>query len=345
MPNNIPKHGFKFDIAISLLKEDLSYAQSLFEVFNQYELKTFLYPHNQSEIANNNGIDVFTKTFRDDARVVVLLYRQGYGDTYYTRIEHSAIQERYLKEGAGFCVLIPLDDNKPAWFPAFQIYTSNKMSSKEIGELILHKLVDLGGELKQKSFEEYINDGIQLWKNKSKHYRELSTVPSFEYFKTEMKNVQSKFEEKCDFLMQNSLPFYKQTDGLYEGAFRHELVVDSFTFTAYYTPNNDNLAYGNFPGASSQYFTLHLEIYREKANINDWFIRNEKFKINLRPDNTSGWSKIILLGASVESYKTRLLDLNEQSYYDLDSIIYSTNELLEQWFSDYIKIVFDNCKI
>jgi hypothetical protein len=48
---SVKESKYNFDIAFSLLHKDLPYAQSIYDELGQYNLKTFLYQHNQKELA------------------------------------------------------------------------------------------------------------------------------------------------------------------------------------------------------------------------------------------------------------------------------------------------------
>src|SRR5690349_15489334 len=54
-----------------------------------------------------------------DARVVVILYREPWGQTDWTRIEETAITDRCLKKGWQSLLFVQLDDESaiPQWLP------------------------------------------------------------------------------------------------------------------------------------------------------------------------------------------------------------------------------------
>ena len=63
-------------------------------------MSTFIYTKNQEEIAGKDGENTFNKVFGEEARVVVVLYRKGWGNTSWKRIEETAIKNnRALIEG------------------------------------------------------------------------------------------------------------------------------------------------------------------------------------------------------------------------------------------------------
>ena len=51
---------------------------------------TFVFSERQKELAGTNGVAQFTSLYEVRARLVVVLYRAGYGETKWTKIEESA---------------------------------------------------------------------------------------------------------------------------------------------------------------------------------------------------------------------------------------------------------------
>ena len=59
-----------------------------------------------------------------DARVVVVLYRTGWGETPFTRIEMNAIKGRAFDTGYDFTIFIPVEKGVglPPWLPKTQLW-------------------------------------------------------------------------------------------------------------------------------------------------------------------------------------------------------------------------------
>lgn len=109
---------FKYDAALSLLDADLATAKSIAGLLEQ-RIGVFLYSERQLELAGTDGADEFTSVFRRDARVVVVLLRNHWGSTKWTRIEETAIKNRGFDEGYDFLLVVPLDGSTsiPDWVP------------------------------------------------------------------------------------------------------------------------------------------------------------------------------------------------------------------------------------
>src|SRR4051794_39241639 len=100
----------EYDIAISFLHRDESLALQLFNRLAE-TFHVFVYSKRQESLAGTDGLETFRRTFRSDSRLVVVLYRDGWGKTPWTRVEEQAIQDRFLKEGWNWLLFATLDAN------------------------------------------------------------------------------------------------------------------------------------------------------------------------------------------------------------------------------------------
>jgi hypothetical protein len=87
----------KFDVAISFLLKDeplaLQLHSRLSEIFD-----VFVYSKNQEELAGTDGLESFRQIFRHNSSLVVVLYRDEWGKTRWTRVEEAAIKDRAFNE-------------------------------------------------------------------------------------------------------------------------------------------------------------------------------------------------------------------------------------------------------
>jgi len=113
---------FQYDVAFSFLAQDEPLALELDSILSE-RLTTFIYSDRQTEIAGTDGEETFSRVFGTEARIVAVLYRAGWGDTSWTRIEQTAIRNRAYEQGYDFVVFIPLDTSPlPTWLPRTQIW-------------------------------------------------------------------------------------------------------------------------------------------------------------------------------------------------------------------------------
>lgn len=139
---------YDFDVAFSYLAEDESLATQLNDLL-QDRLRTFLYSKRQEEIAGRDGEKSFNAVFGEKSRLVVVLYRAGWGETPWTRIEETAIRNRAYDHGYGFVIFVPLDESSsvPKWLPRTQLWVGLKRWGMEgAAAAIEARVQELGGE-------------------------------------------------------------------------------------------------------------------------------------------------------------------------------------------------------
>lgn len=106
-----------FDVAISFLNEDLGFAAQLRDALAE-SLDVFIYTKKQEELAGTDGLVSFRAVFRHRSRLVVILLRERWGTTPWTRVEMEAVTDRLLKEGSAFLFVIMMEACvPPPWIP------------------------------------------------------------------------------------------------------------------------------------------------------------------------------------------------------------------------------------
>ncbi len=90
-----------YDIAISLCKQDVDFAKKLVNKLNP-SLSVFFYEDKQEELVAKCGPEEFSRIFKLRSKVVVIISRKEWGESFYTQIEKSAILDRLPQEGFVF---------------------------------------------------------------------------------------------------------------------------------------------------------------------------------------------------------------------------------------------------
>ena len=112
---------YKHDVAFSFLAQDLALATRFADALTP--LTSFVFARKQEDLAGTDGQESFRAAFRFDSRLNVILLRDGWGQTPWTRVEEAAIQERCLKDGWDRLLVVNLDGSKPPkWIPAVKLY-------------------------------------------------------------------------------------------------------------------------------------------------------------------------------------------------------------------------------
>jgi hypothetical protein len=115
------------------------------------QLDVFVYPKKQEAIAGTNGLEVFRSAFRNDSRLIVVLFRNGWGETPWTRVEQTAIIERVLADGweCLFFVMVDRAPTPPKWLPATHIrFNLEDFGIDQAVGAIKARLQELGGRLR-----------------------------------------------------------------------------------------------------------------------------------------------------------------------------------------------------
>jgi hypothetical protein len=113
---------YDYDIAFSFLAQDEGTATQINDLL-QDRYKTFLYSERQKELAGTDGEKTFNEVFSEQARTVAVLYRPGWGQSPWTRIEETAIRNRAHDHGYDFATFIAMTDpvTAPRWLPKTRI--------------------------------------------------------------------------------------------------------------------------------------------------------------------------------------------------------------------------------
>lgn len=153
---NNSNDSFKYDVALSFLKRDLKYAKQLATDLEP-ELSTFVYARKKEDLLGQDGMDRFAVIFRREARLTVILYRDGWGGTPWTAFEESHIKDRALHSRMTSFLVIRLDDSDlPPWVPATHMYTSTKSDThSELLRIIKVLARQQGATLKKETAVEY----------------------------------------------------------------------------------------------------------------------------------------------------------------------------------------------
>jgi hypothetical protein len=142
---------FKHDVAFSFLAQDLTLATRFADAL--MPLTSFVFSREQEDLAGTDGQESFRAAFRFDSRLNVILLRDRWGQTAWTRVEKASIQERCLEDGWDRLLVVNLDGSKPpAWLPAVNLYLDLETFPIEqaIG-VIKRKVQELGGDVKPPS--------------------------------------------------------------------------------------------------------------------------------------------------------------------------------------------------
>ncbi len=117
----------EYDVAISFLAKDDPIARALAERLGE-SLKVFYFPRAQEQLAGTDGMETMRKPFLDGSRVTVVLYREPWGETPWTRVEATAIKDGCLAHGWTGLMFVQLDETSklPIWLPRGRVATRRR---------------------------------------------------------------------------------------------------------------------------------------------------------------------------------------------------------------------------
>ncbi len=150
------ERSFEYDVAISFLDRDAPVADELADALRD-RMQVFVYSEAQAELAGKDGQVVLTRVFGEQARVVVVFYRVGWGETPWTRIEATAIQNRAFGKGLDFTVFIPLDQTPsvPEWVPRVRVWMDlERWGINGVAAVVEARVRELGGTPRQETVED-----------------------------------------------------------------------------------------------------------------------------------------------------------------------------------------------
>ena len=206
MENLSTTKTYKWDVAISLSKRDNDFARQLIKAINP-NLKVFFYEDRQEELISKSGPEAFAKTFKEESRVVVILSRDEWSNSFYTEIERNAIIDRTAvkNEGYHFLMVIPMIQGEiPPWYPSTQIYASPfRFSIEEIAHFIEFKVTEEGGIVKALTVEERYQNFIDRVEQKRKIINLQHEDVAVQQAKEEMEILKNCFNNKCKLLQRN----------------------------------------------------------------------------------------------------------------------------------------------
>ena len=132
-----------YDVAVSFAWNDEAVALSLKNGLEP-PLSVFVSSKAQEKLAGRDGNEAFRTVFREQAQLVVILYRPPWGETPWTRVERMAIEEMTHEKGWERLMFVRLDKSPvPKWVPKPHLYL----------DYTIYTLADLVGAIKTRLVE------------------------------------------------------------------------------------------------------------------------------------------------------------------------------------------------
>jgi len=111
----------------------------------------FVYSKAQEHLAGRDGVEAFRTVFRERASLIVILYAPPWGETAWTRVEKTAIEEFAMEAGWEHLIFVRLKDDQPVpkWVPKPHLYLDlTTFTLQDLVGAIKLRLAELGIEAK-----------------------------------------------------------------------------------------------------------------------------------------------------------------------------------------------------
>jgi hypothetical protein len=141
----------EYDVAISFLATDQLIAGELADRLVE-SLKVFYYPRAQEKLAGTDGMESMRMPFVSGSRVTVILYREQWGKTEWTRLEESAIKDGCLARGWSTLMFVQLDEmsKQPRWLPTTHVrFAFERYGIDELVGAIKLRVQEHGGTIEK----------------------------------------------------------------------------------------------------------------------------------------------------------------------------------------------------
>jgi hypothetical protein len=200
--------AYEYDVAISFLADDESLAVSLADSLRD-RLRVFLFSERQKELAGKDGLEEFTSVFGEKARVVTVLYRQGWGTTRWTRVEETAIKNRAFDRGWEFLVVVSLDTSRaPAWLPKTKLWLGfDRYGMPGAASVVEARVQETGGQVREENAIERAERLARIEKNRAERDAFLDSPAGVHGAKAQVAEIFELLQAQVDTLAKLDTPF------------------------------------------------------------------------------------------------------------------------------------------
>jgi hypothetical protein len=226
----VPTKTPEYDLAISFLAQDEPLATQLAdELRDRYRI--FVYSERQKDLAGKDGVDEFSRVFKERSRVVVILFRSGWGDTKWTRVEETAIKERAFESGWDFLVVIALTaEGAPVWLPKTKIWVGwERFGLPAAAAVIDARIQEAGGTSKRESARERAERLARIAERRQERESWLHSSAAVQEAADELEKLFSSLENECSAIESTKATPIRCTRGRYDRVCCVRTPLASFT--------------------------------------------------------------------------------------------------------------------
>src|SRR4030095_16822783 len=195
-------NNFKYEVAFSFLNGDEHLALAINDLI-QDRYPTFIYSLHQVELAGRDGQEMFDEIFGHQSRLVVIIYRKGWGESDWTRMEETSIKNRAYNTGYDFTLWIMLaDSTPPQYVPKTRLwYDIERWGNSGAASIIESKINELGGFTREESASDKIqrlNRELEFEKYRKSYLRSKEGVKDITIELDELYNYLDKLSKSIN---------------------------------------------------------------------------------------------------------------------------------------------------
>jgi hypothetical protein len=289
MPLITTDKSYEFEVAFSFLKEDENLASQINDaILERYS--TFIYTEQQKELVGKDGTETFRQVFEEKSRIVVVLYREVWGTTFWTRVEENAIKRRAFEESPDFTVFISLDGNKPNWLSETQIwYDFERFGIKPAAAIIEKRIAEYGGHTREESVIDRATRQKREIKRKKEIEDYLLSIQGLSDGLDEVKNLLITAEKNIEEISDHSLGLafgINKKEGEYFSSFGRKVGLkikwnrrysESLSGSCLHIVLADGDYFDDFPGEKGYIYLEEAYVfYQNIARSKGWVKRKDK---------------------------------------------------------------------
>jgi len=323
---------YKYDIAISLCKQDVDFAQKLVKILNP-SLNIFFYEDRQEELISKSGPEAFANIFKEQARVIVILSRKEWGKSFYTELENDAILDRLSKGERehmySFLFVIPLVSKEtPTWYPTTRIYAdAGNFSIEQLARFIEFKVTEEGGIVKPITLEDRYEHILNRLDEKKKVIQFQMTQEAIGAALQEIATVRKVFNEKLEVLAEPKLYRTVRFPFMAESSSAHFQISDFRLNCNIIIPDR---VYQKI--ATTQDVGIEFQLCKNFGDDYSLKILDQQYYGFYYIPERKGWAiKHLFEQVSEKEVDALFYDWNKHQYYDLINIA-NSRTLVDSWF-------------
>lgn len=281
---------YEFDLAISFLHQDENLAIQLNALIKD-RVKTFLYSEQQKKIAGRDGEELFNRVFSKKSRIVVVLHRNDWGKTPWTKIEETAIRNRGFEFGYDFVTFIPLDKpvNIPEWLPKNRLWVGlDRWGIESAASVIEARVQEFGGNIRIETVADKVLKAQNEIKDNQKRAIILGNSVGLELTHKEYGILISTFKQQLEEIKTTLTDWHLNIRD------NHQQGIDIISYGYFLTIQFYPYA-SNTPEGTCIFISFWDGIFDESGNKTDPIYNYthfgaDKLKFDISNQNEYGWS-------------------------------------------------------